>query len=131
MGIGEKIATGIGVTAGLITIASLLSHYVKAAKALPAGIPVSLKSEPVRVEFLVDGKPVESPTKIRVAEGYHVFEASKIGLDLTEQYDFYAWEVNGQVVSHEPALKIYVAKPMELKAVYILSESYPAVIPFT
>ena len=130
--LGKKIATGIGVAAGLITIGGLLSQYlkgVKPAEARPAGIKVTLVSEPYPVEILVDGEPVKAPAELFLQEGWYTFQTSRIALDLLTEYAFYCWMIDDKIVSYDTEMKTYISKPVTIRAVYLLSESYPAVIP--
>jgi len=126
--LAQDIATGIAAAAGLITIAGVISGYIRKAKA-PAGIKVNLISEPYPVEMLIDGKPVAAPAELTLQEGWHTFQTSRIALDLFEEYEFYCWMVDDKIVSYDTTMKIYVSKPVTIRAVYLLSETYPAVIP--
>ena len=130
MGLAEKIATAIGLIAGSITIGGLIYQAMRTVEAEEVGIPITLRSEPVDIEFLVDGKPVRSGSLLRLSEGYHTFQTSPIGLDFLEEYDFYAWKVDGKITSYDTTLKWYIDRPTEIRAVYILSQYYPAPITF-
>jgi len=98
-------------------------------KAVPAGIKVNLISEPYPVEILVNGKTVTAPTELSLQEGWYTFQTSRIALDLLEEYEFYCWMIDDKIVSYDTEMKTYISKPVTIRAVYLLSESYPAVIP--
>lgn len=127
--LAQDIAAGIAAAAGLITVAGVISSYIRKVKAVPAGIKVNLISEPYPVEMLIDGKPVAAPAELTLQEGWHTFQTSRIALDLFEEYEFYCWMVDDKIVSYDTIMKIYVSKPVTIRAVYLLSETYPAVIP--
>ena len=125
----SNIVKAIMIGAGVIIGAGVVKAITQKKEEEEKEVKVTLLAEPYPVEILVDGKPVTTPCEITLKKGFHTFKTSPISLNLTLQYEFYCWTIDHYPISYYKETTIFVDKPITLKALYILSESYPATIP--